>query len=203
MFKGGASLSNVHGLIERFSEDSDLVLNWELLGYGKSRDDPWEQPSNTKQDKFNQEFNQRAAKYTRESLNPRVQRLLTSCPAVQAVVSTEEAQVIQIRYPAAFSLAALRPEVKLEIGPLASWVTSDRYEIRPYASEEFSHVFESPQCPVVAIKPERTFWEKATILHQQATVPVRCPHTTRATTTTCFNWRTAASSRQRLLTWSC
>jgi hypothetical protein len=28
-------LSKVHGLIDRFSEDIDLVLNWELLGYGK------------------------------------------------------------------------------------------------------------------------------------------------------------------------
>jgi predicted nucleotidyltransferase component of viral defense system len=35
IFKGGTSLSKVHGLIDRFSEDIDLVLNWELLGYGK------------------------------------------------------------------------------------------------------------------------------------------------------------------------
>ncbi len=29
-------------------------------------------------------------------------------------------------------------------------------------------MFEDSDCPVVAIKAERTFWEKATILHQQA-----------------------------------
>jgi len=28
MFKGGTSLSKVYGIIERFSEDIDLVLNW-------------------------------------------------------------------------------------------------------------------------------------------------------------------------------
>jgi predicted nucleotidyltransferase component of viral defense system len=28
VFKGGTSLSKVHGLIERFSEDIDLVLDW-------------------------------------------------------------------------------------------------------------------------------------------------------------------------------
>ena len=32
VFKGGTSLSKVHGLIERFSEDIDLVLDWRLLG---------------------------------------------------------------------------------------------------------------------------------------------------------------------------
>lgn len=31
MFKGGTSLSKVFNVIERFSEDIDLVLNWNLL----------------------------------------------------------------------------------------------------------------------------------------------------------------------------
>jgi hypothetical protein len=34
VFKGGTSLSKVFGLIERFSEDIDLILDWRLLGYG-------------------------------------------------------------------------------------------------------------------------------------------------------------------------
>lgn len=32
MFKGGTSLSKVYGLIERFSEDIDLILDWRVLG---------------------------------------------------------------------------------------------------------------------------------------------------------------------------
>jgi hypothetical protein len=35
VFKGGTSLSNVYRIIERFSEDVDLILDWGLLGYGK------------------------------------------------------------------------------------------------------------------------------------------------------------------------
>jgi Nucleotidyl transferase AbiEii toxin, Type IV TA system len=58
--------------------------------------------------------------------------------------------------------------VRLEIGPLASWVPSARHTIRPYASEILPELFESPACEVVAITAERTFWEKATILHQEA-----------------------------------
>ena len=34
IFKGGTSLSKAFGLIERFSEDVDLILNWRLIGYG-------------------------------------------------------------------------------------------------------------------------------------------------------------------------
>ena len=37
VFKGGTSLSKVFGLIERFSEDIDLILDWGLLGYGPGR----------------------------------------------------------------------------------------------------------------------------------------------------------------------
>ena len=75
---------------------------------------------------------------------------------------------MNVAYPAAFSEDYLRPEVRLEIGPLASWDPSDRHVIQPYAADSFPEVFEEPDCPVVAIAAERTFWEKATILHQEA-----------------------------------
>ena len=42
-FKGGTSLLKAYGLIERFSEDIDLILDWRVLGilrivmdYGKT-----------------------------------------------------------------------------------------------------------------------------------------------------------------------
>ena len=34
-FKGGTSLSKAFDLIHRFSEDIDLILDWQLLGYSK------------------------------------------------------------------------------------------------------------------------------------------------------------------------
>ncbi len=53
VFKGGTSLSKAHHLIQRFSEDIDLVLNWQLLGYGPGGDDAWREiPSNTQLDRL-------------------------------------------------------------------------------------------------------------------------------------------------------
>lgn len=46
IFKGGTSLSKAYGLIDRFSEDIDLILDWRLIGYGLN--EPWEKRSNTK-----------------------------------------------------------------------------------------------------------------------------------------------------------
>lgn len=168
VFKGGTSLSKVYGLIERFSEDIDLVLNWELLGYSNSMDNPWQElPSNTQLDKFNRDFNIRAVEYIGAELYPTVQDLLKECDGITVDISEADGQVVNIQYPSAFALDALRPEVKLEIGPLASWVPSISRDITPYAAEEFPDVFVNPSSTVEVINATRTFWEKATILHQQ------------------------------------
>lgn len=58
-FKGGTSLSKCYQLIERFSEDIDLILDWRVLGYEK--DEPWNERSNRKQQQFGSELNQRTA----------------------------------------------------------------------------------------------------------------------------------------------
>ena len=168
VFKGGTSLSKVHGLIERFSEDIDLVLAWGLIGYGEDGDDPWQEfSSGSQQNRFNSEFNKKAATYIRETLCPLVKTITSTVEGIQCIIP-DDPHVIEVHYPAAFQSTAFMPEVKLEIGPLASWVPKGNHIVRPYAAEEFPQVFDDPDCPVVAITAERTFWEKATILHQQA-----------------------------------
>jgi hypothetical protein len=169
VFKGGTSLSKVFGLIDRFSEDVDLILDWRLLGYGPGQQDPFRDfDSATQRDRFNKQFNEQAAAYIANTFVPELERVLAACPQVGSVVDTDDPQAVNVAYPAAFSEDYLRPEVRLEIGPLASWVPSDSQTIQPYSAQAFPEVFDDPDCQVVAISAERTFWEKATILHQQA-----------------------------------
>ena len=125
--------------------------------------------SKSKQDQFNKEINRLAAHYIQKTLCPELDGLLRQ-EGIGLYASADPGypQVVNIHYPAAFSETYIRPEVRLEIGPLASWVPSARHTIRPYASEILLEIFESPACEVVAITAERTFWEKATILHQEA-----------------------------------
>lgn len=170
VFKGGTSLSKAHGLIERFSEDIDLVLDWKLIGFGEGLKDPMQSfDSKSKQDQFNKEINRLAADFIAQTLCPELDRLLRNEGiGLSAAVDQTDPHVINIQYPAAFAEAYIRPEVRLEIGPLASWVPSATRTIRPYAYDALPQVFENPACEVVAIAAERTFWEKATILHQEA-----------------------------------
>jgi hypothetical protein len=171
IFKGGTSLSKVYGLIERFSEDIDLILNWELLGVGK--DDPWIDRSKSQQDKYNKAVNEKAQAYIADTVTKTLAEDLAaaSIEGLDAAIDRSDPFVITITYPRAFNDLYIRPEIRLEIGPLASWVPHEAHTIQPYAADLFPQLFDEPSCNVVAIKAERTFWEKATILHQEAHRP--------------------------------
>ncbi len=169
VFKGGTSLSKVYHLIDRFSEDIDLILDWRLLGYGPDQEDPYREfASNTQQGRFIKKINKRAAQYIADTLIHDLDRLFAHVADVSTTIDSDDPHTVNVAYPAAFSEEYLRPEVRLEIGPLAVWTPSGRQTIQPYVAESFPRVFDDPECPVVATSAERTFWEKATILHQQA-----------------------------------
>ncbi len=169
LFKGGTSLSKVFELIDRFSEDIDLILDWnELAG-----EPPMAERSRTKQDRFNKSVSQISRRYIAENFLPEVVHQLDGlCTA-----SVEElaADVIAIQYPSSFASEYLRPEIRLEIGPLAQWIPNARFRVRSYVSDVFPELFKVPDCEVQVIKPERTFWEKATILHHEAHRPDSSP----------------------------
>ena len=61
VFKGGTSLSKSYHVIERFSEDIDLILDWRKIMNDEVN--PWEERSKTKQDLFNKQINSEAANF--------------------------------------------------------------------------------------------------------------------------------------------
>ncbi len=162
MFKGGTSLSKVFDLIGRFSEDIDLILDWELL----TGENPYVERTKNKQSKFNEQINEDAKKYIADELLPIVSEILA--PHCTCKIDEKDGFSINIQYPSLFSDPALRPQILLEIGPLASWSPSSTYEISSFVAQKFPKHFENPTCQVATIVAERTFWEKATILHQEA-----------------------------------
>ncbi len=168
-FKGGTSLSKVFGVIGRFSEDIDLILDWREV----VRDDPRAERSKTQQNIVNEAANAQAEQYIAQQLLP----LLHGClgDVCRCEIDQLSPQIVHIIYPAAFNDPYLRPAIFLEIGPLASWLPSDVFEIRSYAAEYFAAVFEQPSCHVPTILAKRTFWEKATILHQEVHRPIEKP----------------------------
>jgi predicted nucleotidyltransferase component of viral defense system len=64
LLKGGTSLSKAFSLIKRFSEDIDLVLNWNEV----VEEDPYQERSKTKQDRFNKAVCSRTREYLKAAL---------------------------------------------------------------------------------------------------------------------------------------
>ena len=167
-FKGGTSLSKAYDLIKRFSEDIDLILDWRVLGYGI--DEPWEQRSNTKQDAFNKEANERAEVFLRDVFLPAIKNDLTEelTLPVKCEIDSHDGQTVKFTYPNSFSDTAILQEIRLEIGALAAWTPAAEQTITPYSAEYYGRVFEQPSTQILTVLPERTFWEKVTILHREA-----------------------------------
>jgi hypothetical protein len=171
LFKGGTTLSKVFGVIKRFSEDVDLAVDYVHLGY-TGKKDPLAAKSKSQLAKLAQEMITTCRGYIggdfRSSLALQFTSLLGGDEGWSLGVDANEPDVLDFKYPrVSDAVEYLRPGVRLELGTHAEFTPRGRYTIQPYAAEHFPSLFEVPRCEVQAITAERTFWEKATILHQE------------------------------------
>jgi hypothetical protein len=171
VFKGGTSLSKSYHVIERFSEDIDLILDWrKIIG---QKIDPWEDRSKTKQDAFNKKINAEAAVFYAQQLVPQLNSELFKKLGLGDLVSVDpdDEMVVNFYYPQIFADEYFRSCVRLEIGPLAEWMPSHATTVKSFAAEKYPALFEQQDTEVLTIDVERTFWEKTTILHKIANFP--------------------------------
>ncbi len=170
-FKGGTSLSKCFSLISRFSEDVDLILDWTILGYEKN--EPWLERSNTKQDKFNKESNLKTVKFLEDVLLDIMKNDLKELigDGFTLYLDDDDRQIIHFEYPRIFKSEYLVDSIRLEIGSLAAWTPSEDASIKPYILDFYPKLFDGNEIVIKTVSPERTFWEKATILHHEANRP--------------------------------
>lgn len=167
-FKGGTSLSKAYSIIKRFSEDIDVVMDWSLLGLTDK--EAWQERSNRQQDMFNRKINIRAGEWIGEKLVPDLRNTFDQLGLsdFDIYVRKEDMQTIIIEYPRAFTISGILPEIRLEIGPLASWTPIETKSIKSYVSGIIPDFFENTETKIPTVEAKRTFWEKATILHKEA-----------------------------------
>ena len=117
VFKGGTSLSKAFHVIERFSEDIDLILDWTKLDY--SAEEPWDERSNNQQDKFNKRMNGAAAKFYEEKLVPTLNKEIESKLGLKNSFKIDEndPMIVKFKYPVLFpdQKDYLRPYIQLEL----------------------------------------------------------------------------------------
>jgi hypothetical protein len=69
----------------------------------------------------------------------------------------------------------LKRSVKLEFGSLTDQQPIGRHPVRPWIADAIPAGFPDWRCEVVALEVERSFWEKATILHTEYHRPAGKP----------------------------
>ncbi len=167
-FKGGTSLSKAYNLIERFSEDIDLILDWRVIGYDKT--EPLAERSANQQDKLNKKILAKTSEFLQTTLIPRIKKDLSELISRDLQIIYEDDAVI-IGYGNAYADASILHAIRLEIGALAAWTPTQNVTIRPYIAETYPNQFDDAFVEVRTTTPERTFWEKITILHREAFRP--------------------------------
>jgi len=170
-FKGGTSLSKAYGLIQRFSEDIDIILDWRIIGYTK--DHLWEQRGTTNQDAFNKQAGEKTDAFLKNVFTPSILAHLHKeiSDKVQCYVDPDEPQTVIVSYENSYEDNAILPVIRLEIGTLSAWTPAKPAKITSYTAELYPHLFCETSTDVLTVLPERTFWEKVTILHREANRP--------------------------------
>lgn len=178
VFKGGTSLSKIFGAISRFSEDIDLSLSPTFLGL------PETATSRSQADKWRGKAEKACEHAIQNQIMPMLKDFVMNLLGNHELARFEfikdsqtKSPVILFHYPSLLptGLAYINRSVKLEFGSLTDQQPTGRYPIRPWIAEVFPTAFLDWQCEVIALEIERTFWEKATILHAEYHRPLDKP----------------------------
>lgn len=149
-FKGGTSLSKGWKLIDRFSEDIDIVIDREFLGYGGANA-PEDAASNKQRVKRLDALILAAQTHIRDALSPALEEAIRRLLPPEARWTLHgdsddpDGQTLLFHYPTAMGAAAyVRPVVKIELGARSDTEPSATPTIAPYLSEVFPMTCPTP-----------------------------------------------------------
>ena len=177
-FKGGTSLSKAWKLIRRFSEDIDLIVDKEALGFGG--DAAPDKAASNKQRKARLEALMAASRqWVQGSLQPALATRIATALGDDAACKLEvdpdmpDGQCLLLHYPSAFENEAgyIKPVVKIELGARSDDWPNSECPIQPYLAERFPQLMPEGPFSVRVLAAERTFWEKACLLHEETFRP--------------------------------
>lgn len=176
VFKGGTSLSKVYQAIDRFSEDVDLGIHPSYLGV--SENIFMEVESRTGRTHALLDMQKACGERLEKTIVPRLESTIRTvlgereggkCWLHYEFDDKVHGPIVYFDYPSvvAEGVTYIRRDVKLEIGSLTDQRPLGSHPVRPWLADSFPALFQDWHCEVTALELERTFWEKATILHAE------------------------------------
>ncbi len=169
VFKGGTSLSKAWNLIERFSEDIDIAIDRRFFGFdGELKR---KQISNLRRascsyikDKLQSELNQKLQENGISGY---------SLFVPETEDTTKDPQTIEIKYNTLFNTNYIQNKVVIEIGSRSLIEPSENVQMRSLIADTFPNAdFTDNYCNIPTVIPQRTFLEKAFLLHEEFQKPM-------------------------------
>ena len=176
VFKGGTSLSKVFGVIARFSEDINLSVGPAFLGI--TEESVEQANSRNKRAERMKELEEACIGRVRDRFLPELDRVAGETLGQRTggmkwmefqVDGITHSPVVLFHYPShePSGFDYLGRSVKMEFGSLTDQRPVGTHAVQPWVAEEFPQQLGDFRCELVALELERTFWEKATILHAE------------------------------------
>lgn len=165
VFKGGTSLSKGWNLIQRFSEDIDLALDREYLGF-----------SGELENADVRRLRRKSYEYLTETFTPELQKRFAEVGFTDVTIKYREVpnhdqdpMVIEVYYPKLTEADTyLKPGVLVEVGSRSlkepftdrtfATMVAENYPAQPFADKPIT---------IPTVNPERTFLEKIFLLHEE------------------------------------
>ncbi|WP_312682654.1 nucleotidyl transferase AbiEii/AbiGii toxin family protein [Stenotrophomonas chelatiphaga] len=170
-FKGGTSLSKVYNVIQRFSEDIDVTIDFQHLDEDLAQQVGKRKLSNNERAKLDLTLKAALTKHLQEVVIPGLKMALEPLGA-HVEGDPDNAEKVWVRYPTIMSPDGyLKERVLLEFGGRNA---TDPSDVQAIYADVAAHVpaLAFPVAQVNTLSPARTYWEKATLIH------VACRRTT-------------------------
>lgn len=182
-FKGGTSLSKAFGIIKRFSEDIDLTINRAAPLLGEVASPMASDISGKERERRGKALGDAAQDWVGTILLPTLAQAIEEALftrdgwTIEADPDDKDRQTVLFNYPASSGYGLdygntyggrtgyVQPRIKLEFGARGDPEPFEQRDILPYVAEDFPGEVPDAVTAVPTLALERTYWEKATILH--------------------------------------
>lgn len=171
-FKGGTNLSKCWGLIQRMSEDIDIGISREYLGFG----------GELSKNQISDRLRRASCAFVRNTMRTDVENALVAqgippdaitVTVQETKVSTVDPETIYVAYRSLYEgNRYVMPQVKIEASGRSMTEPVSKVSVRSYISENLPRLtFTDDAVTVNAVTPQRTFLEKLFLLHEEFAKP--------------------------------
>lgn len=167
-FKGGTNLSKCWNLIQRMSEDVDIAISREYLGF----------EGELTKNQISDKLRRASCSFVRERMRTDIEDVLIKqglssdimkISVRETSVSTVDPESIYVSYKSLFDNSGyILPQVKIEVSGRSMSEPVAKVSVKSFVYDELARLpFDEYPVEVNAVVPQRTFLEKLFLLHEE------------------------------------